>query len=95
MNTCVNLVSASIPHQTKTVTTNNINITKTGSHYIMLPVWMVNIKYKDKMYTFAMNGQTGKIIGNLPIGVLETLMWSVIVFIGLFLLAVIVMYFVA
>ena len=61
----------------------------------MLPVWMVNIKYKDKMYTFAMNGQTGKIIGNLPIGVLETLMWSVIVFIGLFLLAVIVMYFVA
>lgn len=95
MNTCVNLVSASIPHQTKTVTTNNINITKTGSHYIMLPVWMVNIKYKDKMYTFAMNGQTGKIIGNLPIGVLETLMWSVIVFVGLFLLAVIVMYFVA
>ena len=61
----------------------------------MLPVWMVNLKYKDKMYTFAMNGQTGKIIGNLPIGVLETLMWSVIVFIGLFLLAVIVMYFVA
>lgn len=35
--------------------------------YALLPVWVLNTKYKDKMYTFAMNGQTGKMIGNLPV----------------------------
>ena len=33
----------------------------------MLPVWLLSKKYKDKIYTFAMNGQTGKIVGELPI----------------------------
>ncbi|MCL1913477.1 MAG: hypothetical protein FWG10_06320 [Eubacteriaceae bacterium] len=36
-------------------------------HYALLPVWMLNIKYNDKIYTFAMNGQTGRFIGELPI----------------------------
>ena len=35
--------------------------------YALLPVWMLNTKYKDQMYTFAMNGQTGKFIGKLPV----------------------------
>ena len=52
----------------------------------MLPVWMVNIQYKDKNYTFAMNGQTGKIVGNIPIGIKETITWSIIIFIGFFIL---------
>lgn len=90
MNTCISLVAESIPHQTKTVTSNDIKITKKGSHYIMLPVWMVNIKYKDKMYTFAMNGQTGKIIGNFPVGVMETIVCSIIVFVLLLLVAIVV-----
>ena len=32
----------------------------------MLPVWMLTTKYKDENYTFAMNGQTGKLVGRLP-----------------------------
>lgn len=35
--------------------------------YALLPVWILNTKYKDKLYTFAMNGQTGKFVGNLPL----------------------------
>ncbi len=35
--------------------------------YTLLPVWMLNIKFEDKYYTFAMNGQTKKCIGNIPI----------------------------
>ncbi len=34
--------------------------------YALLPVWVLNTKYKDQMYTFAMNGQTGKFVGDLP-----------------------------
>ena len=35
--------------------------------YVLLPVWMLNVKYNGKIYTLAMNGQTGKFIGNVPI----------------------------
>ena len=34
--------------------------------YALLPVYMLNTKYKGKDYLFAMNGQTGKIVGELP-----------------------------
>ena len=34
--------------------------------YALLPVYILNTKYKGKDYLFAMNGQTGKIVGELP-----------------------------
>jgi len=39
----------------------------TRSTYVMLPVWVLMAQYGDKTYTFAMNGQTGKITGSLPL----------------------------
>lgn len=36
------------------------------SNYAMMPVWRLVTKWKDKTYKFAMNGQTGKMIGDLP-----------------------------
>lgn len=35
--------------------------------YALLPVWMLNTIVDGKTYTFAMNGQTGKIVGNIPL----------------------------
>ncbi|MBR2036351.1 MAG: hypothetical protein IKJ16_07365 [Agathobacter sp.] len=37
------------------------------SEYVMLPVWMLHVGHKDKKYTFAVNGQSGKVVGHLPI----------------------------
>lgn len=34
--------------------------------YAFYPVWLLNTTYKDEKFTFAMNGQTGKFVGNLP-----------------------------
>ncbi len=34
--------------------------------YALLPVWLLHVKWNNKLYTFAMNGQTGKFVGNLP-----------------------------
>ena len=44
-----------------------LNIDHSKARYVLLPVWMLNTKYRGKTYTFAMNGQTGKITGSLPI----------------------------
>ena len=35
--------------------------------YALLPVWMLHTKWNGTDYLFAMNGQTGKLIGDLPI----------------------------
>ena len=35
--------------------------------YALLPVWMMNYTYRGKLYTFAMNGQTGKVAGEPPV----------------------------
>ena len=53
---------------------------------MLLPVWMLNIKYKDKIYTFAMNGQTGKLLGNIPIDKKKAVLIFVIMFILLTLI---------
>ena len=45
----------------------NVNIQNGKIQYALMPIWLLNTKYKDKLYTFAMNGQTGKFIGKLPI----------------------------
>ncbi len=38
-----------------------------GSYkYALYPVWILNVKWNGKNHTFAMNGQTGKFVGNIP-----------------------------
>ncbi len=34
--------------------------------YALYPVWMLNTTWQGQSYTFAMNGQTGKLVGDLP-----------------------------
>lgn len=45
---------------------SSVNISQGNIKYALLPVWLLNTDYKGKKYTFAMNGQTGKFVGNLP-----------------------------
>jgi len=38
-----------------------------SSRYGLLPVWMLFSEFQSKKYIFAMNGQTGKLTGDLPV----------------------------
>lgn len=64
------------------VKTQGINIHATNGvcRYAMMPVWMLNTKYGDKVYSFAMNGQTGKLVGELPIDKKKSCLWLLGVF---------------
>ena len=67
-NTTVNELKRTITgYNTVSVNSSNINIQKGEVEYALLPVWMLNIKYKEKMYTFAMNGQTKQVVGKVPV----------------------------
>ena len=45
---------------------SHINIKSGKAKYALLPVWLLTTTWNDEKYTFAMNGQTGKFVGNLP-----------------------------
>lgn len=46
---------------------NNINILSKDMNYTLLPAWILTYQYNDKTYVFAVNGQTGKSFGELPL----------------------------
>lgn len=49
----------------------DLNIMKSHWEYTLMPVWILNYKRKGKNYTYAMNGSTGKIYGELPVSPLK------------------------
>ncbi len=44
-----------------------VDVDWTNIAYALLPVWMLHTKWNGEDFLFAMNGQTGKLIGDLPI----------------------------
>ena len=55
-------------HGYTTVTPISTNISLSGgkAKYALYPVWMLTTQWNGKTYTFAMNAQTGKLVGDLP-----------------------------
>ncbi len=51
-----------------------------GVSQALLPVWMLHTQWKDDDYLFAMNGQTGRLVGDLPASPLKVILW----FLGIF-----------
>ena len=49
------------------IKSTNLHLVDPSVKYVLLPVYLLNIKYKEKNYRFAVNGQTGKVVGELPI----------------------------
>lgn len=52
----------------------NLRVRKSRAKYAFYPVWILNTTWRGKKYTFAMNGQTGKFVGDLPID--KSLRWK-------------------
>lgn len=46
---------------------SQVDIANGSYSYALYPVWILNTTWNGKKYTFAMNGQTGKFVGDLPL----------------------------
>lgn len=46
---------------------SNIRLYNGKAKYALYPVWLLNTTWKGEKYIFAMNGQTGKLVGDLPL----------------------------
>lgn len=71
-------------------TARNLKINHSKARYVLLPVWLLNTRYQDKIYTFAMNGQTGKMTGSFPICPKRSAAWFSGICAGVTLLAALV-----
>jgi len=75
-NTLDSLIQQSLIGYTTAIPSNkNLKIQHGVSKYVLLPVWMLISQYKGKTYTFAMNGQTGKMTGSFPICPKRSFAW--------------------
>lgn len=45
----------------------DVKISKSGWDYTLMPIWILTYRQKNKTYTFALNGYTEKIYGELPV----------------------------
>ena len=45
----------------------SIQLKNGQAKYALYPVWVLNTTWNGNKYTFAMNGQTGKFVGDLPL----------------------------
>ena len=64
----------------------NVDISKDKATYVLLPTWIFTYSYKGKVHVFAMNGQTGKIAGSLPISKERMAAWFGIISASVFTL---------
>lgn len=61
-----------------------------SSMYALFPVWLIGATWKGKRYTFAMNGQTGKFVGNLPCDRWQAFLKFIAVFAGVLTIGMII-----
>jgi len=54
-------------YATVNVSDTRVNVRKSHWEYTLMPIWMLTYRKKGKVYTYAMNGHTGKIYGKLPV----------------------------
>jgi len=53
-------------YATVTPVSSAVQLKNSKVKYALYPVWMLSTNYRGKNYIFAMNGQTGKFVGDLP-----------------------------
>ncbi len=75
------LEADAVGYTSKIILNDNLEAKEKSTKYALLPVWMVNVKYNNKMHTFAMNGQTGEFIGNIPLDKRKVVLYTIAIWI--------------
>jgi DNA-directed RNA polymerase subunit RPC12/RpoP len=72
---------------------SDIRMIDCAAAYAFLPVWVLCTKWNGKNYLFAVNGQSGKIVGDMPTDKALFLQYFLITALVLFLIGAVILYF--
>jgi len=64
-------VAAHLPGDTYNDLRVDTQFSDTNSDLILLPIYLLSYRYRDKLYRFMVNGQTGRVAGNKPLSKLR------------------------
>lgn len=77
-NSAENILGETIDgYDSITVSKKAFNFMNDKQEYAMFPVWLLSTHWNNENFLFAVNGQTGKMIGNLPIDNVKRIAWTV------------------
>lgn len=69
--------ASTVTGYTTTVTeSSNVRLSNGQAKYAFYPVWLLNTTWNGQRFTFAINGQTGKFVGNLPVDKKAARLWT-------------------
>ena len=92
MNSTVARFSSMVNEYSIKLRNNAMKLSDPSVKYVLLPAYVFNLIYDNKTYRFAMNGQTGKLVGELPIDKRKKRLAFLIPFIITFIIAWIIWY---
>lgn len=74
---------------------SNFQLSDTSVKYVLLPVYLIVSHYGGKEYRYAVNGQTGKVVGDLPISKKRSFMyWGITAAIAAAIASVVLHFFI-
>lgn len=62
-------------YTTMNYSNQRIATTHASARYVLLPVWILTYDYNRQEHMFAMNGQTGKVVGKPPLSKIKIFSW--------------------
>ncbi len=71
-----------VGYESVTPQNSEVRIDWQHAHHAMLPVWMLSTTWNGKNFLFAMNGQTGRLVGDLPYSMPKLIISIVVAFVA-------------
>ncbi len=69
------------------VTSMDIDYLNVKYRHTLLPVWVSSYSFKNKVYEFAVNGQTGKVVGKTPVSIVKSALLLILAAIAIYVLS--------
>lgn len=73
-----NFKSTVTGYDSVTVEQSSVQLHDGSYKYALYPVWILNTTWNGKQYRFAMNGQNGKFVGDLPVDQKAAKRWTIL-----------------
>lgn len=76
----LSIIRNNINHQLNKVEDNQTNVNFESAQKILLPIYFINTRYRNKNYHFLYNGVNKNTYYKFPVGIIETIIFALIVF---------------
>lgn len=93
MKSAISKTKENMVHELKKLKSNEMQVNVVNEKKVLVPVFLLGIKYRGKDYIYMMNGQNGNSSIDLEVGIINIIMISILVFLFVFGITYLIAYF--